>query len=104
MPVSIILDYDFNACVLDATIWDSDNRGKDGIVRIQISGESPNDARNFTNLTDTKQTLQFDVTRDGMVRKFDGTVDIGVDFGHTLIFTATCNPADAEPAVVAEDP
>lgn len=91
MAVNIQLNYNFQTCKLEATISDSANRNKDGIVIIHISGQNPNLQAPFQNLTNQSRTINFNAPKNGNVLKFDGTVDIDEDFGFHTIFSQTCS-------------
>ncbi len=91
MGISIQLNYNSQVCKLEAKISDSLNRGEDGIVSIHISGNTSNLTSTFTNLTSTPQTISFNVPKNGNIFRFDGTVDIDIDFAHHTIFAQTCS-------------
>jgi hypothetical protein len=100
MALSIQLNYNFTTCKIIATISDSLNRGKDGVVQIHVSGPASNLQAPFQNLNAQPRTISFNAPKTGLVHRFDGTVDIDEDFGFHTIFSQTCPsiPLPDEPA------
>jgi hypothetical protein len=90
MALNIQLNYNFQTCKLEVTISDPANRNKDGVVIIHVSGNSPNLQAPFQNLTKVSRTINFEAPKTGNIFTFDGTVDIGEDFGFHTITSQTC--------------